>query len=518
MALEAPCHEMRAVLGAGALYVLACREGVAHGRKQEIAVADPISRLVLESGVNVGFAKVSFTDSGRGMKGRPGRAERFTVHDDLNARAMFVSGVGGSFCLLSLDHACLEKSQVVAIKQRIAGETGLDPRHIVTFCSHTHSDFDYWDEDVLTNRLTQAVCKARDNVRPTEVGYGETDVGTGVNVNRRVILPNGHGAFCIMYNTNCTFEGNRLDCTGSVRGQYEALGADWDQLGIREPIYADGPTDTTLNAIVFREPGGKALGSFVRFSAHACVVSPRHEHIGNVISADYVGYLTGQVERRLGGVCLFGNGPCGNLRVLYRENTFAEAERIGTLLARRALQATDRMSFRPLAQAEIRHKQVSLPVTAAFPQSIEEAERRLAAVKDEIEKGKSENRDVREIKGLYHHQSFLASKLRLLKGGARNEAFLKECLSGWLTRSIHCVLLGDVALAALPGEVFTQIGRRIRDEARRERFFVASLANGFMPYLPCGDEYETGAYEVKESVLEAGADETLVREVLTLCS
>lgn len=330
-------------------------------------MSDTSEALVLKGDLRVGFGKVAFTDAGKAMRRGRGPAEGFIVHDDLDARALFVAGDAGSFCLISLDRSGVEKSEVLAMKDRIAAEVGLHPARIVTFCSHTHSDFDEWDTPLFHQRVTEAAAKAKAAAAPAQVAYLAVDVGPGVNFNRRVILPDGHGAFCIMYHAGCSIEGGRVDCTGNIREQYESVGADWDTLGLPEPIYADGPVDRILNGILFRRPGGQMLGGFVRFAAHSCVVSPRHRHIGNKASADYVGYLTRGVESRLGGVCLFGNGPCGNIRIMYRENTFHEAKRIGTLLAGKVVEAAGDADFAPLKKAEIRHKQIELPIISSFP-------------------------------------------------------------------------------------------------------------------------------------------------------
>jgi hypothetical protein len=71
----------------------------------------------------VGFAKVAFTSSGLGMRGRPGRPPGFTVHDDLFARAMVVESPTGVFAVLAADHMVNTSEQLAtAIKEAKPGD------------------------------------------------------------------------------------------------------------------------------------------------------------------------------------------------------------------------------------------------------------------------------------------------------------------------------------------------------------------------------------------------------------
>jgi len=76
--------------------------------------------------------------------------------------------------------------------------------------------------------------------------------------------------------------------------------------------------------------------------------------------------------------------------------------------------------------------------------------------------------------------------------------------------------VGTVAFVGLGGEVFNEIGRAIKTASPFAPTFVITHCNGAAGYLPVGQAYDQGGYEVQTSRFAAGADQMVVREVATL--
>jgi hypothetical protein len=60
---------------------------------------------------------------------------------------------------------------------------------------------------------------------------------------------------------------------------------------------------------------------------------------------------------------------------------------------------------------------------------------------------------------------------------------------------VQVVRLGDVAVVALPVELFTAFGRSLKARSPFADTFIATLANGWLGYAPTADAFGLGGYE-----------------------
>ena len=84
---------------------------------------------------------------------------------------------------------------------------------------------------------------------------------------------------------------------------------------------------------------------------------------------------------------------------------------------------------------------------------------------------------------------------------------------------IQAMLLGDVAMVAVPAEFFTQLGLDIKERSPFKKTFVAELSNDWIGYLPDLEAHRLGGYQVwtgYHSYCEPGTGERMVDEVLQL--
>ncbi len=70
--------------------------------------------------------------------------------------------------------------------------------------------------------------------------------------------------------------------------------------------------------------------------------------------------------------------------------------------------------------------------------------------------------------------------------------------------------IGEIVFAGLPGEPFTEIGRRIEACSPFKATLVCCLTNGGDTYFPTSSAYDEGGYEARTSFLKKGADDVLV--------
>ena len=73
---------------------------------------------------------------------------------------------------------------------------------------------------------------------------------------------------------------------------------------------------------------------------------------------------------------------------------------------------------------------------------------------------------------------------------------------------LQTIRIGDVAIAAIPCEVFVEIGLALKQQSPFKPTFTISLANGCNGYLPTVEQHKLGGYETwraQSSYLEVEA-------------
>jgi hypothetical protein len=78
--------------------------------------------------------------------------------------------------------------------------------------------------------------------------------------------------------------------------------------------------------------------------------------------------------------------------------------------------------------------------------------------------------------------------------------------------------IGDLGVAAIPFEVFTEIGLDIKARSPFKSSFTIELANGSYGYLPTPEQHKLGGYEtwLGTNKVETLASRKIVSEILNL--
>jgi hypothetical protein len=79
--------------------------------------------------------------------------------------------------------------------------------------------------------------------------------------------------------------------------------------------------------------------------------------------------------------------------------------------------------------------------------------------------------------------------------------------------------LGDLAITAIPCEVFVEIGLEIKEKSPFKPTFTTSLANGYNGYLPTPEHHKLGGYETwraRSSYLEVDASDKVTEMIFEL--
>jgi len=190
-----------------------------------------------------------------------------------------------------------------------------------------------------------------------------------------------------------------------------------------------------------------------------------------------------------------GAGGDISTRHTRRRQDFAELDRLGASLAEQALAALDHVEEVRLSPPCIQQRVIDLPPRA--PRSPEQ----LQALRGPLDR----EREAALQAGDAGRARTLETALQGVDAGAR-------LTSGAGRESIEALVavasLGEVAVAAIPGELYYPLGSQLR-QAHRGHAMVLAYTNGYIGYIPTRDAYDAIDYEVLMSPLAPGAGEVL---------
>jgi len=243
-----------------------------------------------------------------------------------------------------------------------------------------------------------------------------------------------------------------------------------------------GPFDPELPVIAFRKDDGSLEALLFSHSTHN--IGTRRK---DACSPGFYGLAAQELEEELGGTVLFLPGAFGSTHNL-------------TLPA-------DEMILR---------------IKSAVKEALSEARRReiskIASVKWEFEYRVRMFDEEKEENAVSYY-----CKKRLSDPESTIEVFRKmrrellrhrgEKRKSWL----QVILLGDIALVGVPGELFTRLGVKIKRLSPFRHTYIISLANDYIGYIPDEQSFDLGGYQVwtgLHSFVEKGTGEAVVENIV----
>lgn len=422
--------------------------------------------------VHLGVARIDITPPvGIPMVGFAGREGATETHDPLTATALgWVTGETRAV-LICLDLLGLRAETVAEFRQVVAASTLVDPAHVVLACAHNHygpavdrntevAQVPAYREN-LKHLLAGVARQALDRARPARagIGWGASDIG----INRRERRADGQ----IILGQNPT-----------------------------------GPVDRQVGVARFDDAEGRPLATLVNFACHPVCQGGQMQ----ALSADYPGRVREVVESLTGAPCLFLQGACGNINPVLMVHAYEPARTLGTRLGCEVVRVWEAISSRDIDRGDLARRTLDLP---RYRYGSADQAARLQA---ELERQVAELSRPDASPG----QRWWA-ELRLER--------IKEAVGSWQTgkplvpveAEVQAWRLGDLALVTTPGEVFCEIGTRVKERSPLGNTFFAGYSNGYMGYVPVRTAYDEGGYEVSHACqVDPEAGELLEQAALGL--
>ncbi len=408
------------------------------------------------------------------------------INDELYVRS-FVMDDGATTLSISLVDSCMVERPIIdAAKERASAATGITTTNMLVAATHSHSAgtcatiFQSKPDPEFTTfvsrRIADGITRAWQNRVPARIGWASGSVPDEV-FNRRWYVQEGK------VGTN-------------PFGKIDTIQTNPASDTIIKPA---GPTDSEVAFIALETIDGKPLGLLANYSLH---------YVGAVAgaSADYFGLFSKRIAELLNPtgsdgtfVAAMSNGTSGDINNINFPNRggkralFEQITVVGNKVAAEVHRAYGDVVFQDWVPLAAVQKEVSLGVRKPTPEEVTEAKDILAAAEGRALKG------LREI--------YANCTVDLADYPDREDLVLQA------------LQIGDLGIAAIPCEVFVEIGLAIKDQTPFGSSFTISLANGYNGYLPTEAQHALGGYETwraKSSHLEVTAANVIQATVLDL--
>ncbi len=409
------------------------------------------------------------------------------VTDPMHARSLAISD-GKTELILCVVDACMIPREICEEAKAIAAKaTGVPKSHLLISATHSHScatmvgvfqsdpDPAYLAE--VPARIAQSLIQAHANLEPAELAWNKDNDRTQV-FNRRWFVKTGES-----YENPFDSKGDRAWMNPGYNNGKVTLPA--------------GPVDPEVSILAARaKVGGRPIAVLANYSLH---------YVGGLpaISADYYGAFARELAQRLNAsdgrykgkpafVGIMSNGTSGNINnVNYAAAPGpkrAPGEQINTVaksVGDAAMRAWEKLTWKadvPLASAE---RDLSLGVRKATPAELERAQKLVDTTR------RDKDGQFSERKAIY-----------------AREALLLDKFPDQVPVKLQAHRIGALTIAAIPCEVFVEIGLDLKATKVLGSHFTISLANGYNGYLPTPEHHQFGGYETwraRSSYLEVDA-------------
>jgi neutral ceramidase len=457
---------------------------------QPEAVAEPSQK---NRGLRAGAAASNITPPlGVSINGYFNDRTAAYIHDELHARCLVLDDGQTRLAIVVCDSCMIPRETLDAAKRRIQQKSGLAADHILISSTHTHtaptsaavfqSEPNKEYSQFLTARIADGVARAIHNLAPAKIAWGAGNLPDQV-FNRRWKMKPG------------TIPPNPLGGTNDLVKMNPAIGSP----DLIEPA---GPTDPQVSVLSVQSPEGRPIALLANYSLHYVGTSQ-----ANDISADYFGAFADRIQQLLGAdrldppfVALLSNGTSGNINNIdFRvkpppKGPYEQIHFVADLVAREAQRVCQTLHYH---QDEVRlgvqQTEIKLGVRLPSKEDVSRAEAILAKVN---------GRSLRTGEECY----------------ARETVLMKNYPPA-VPLIIQALRIGDLAIAAIPCEVFAETGLAIKRQSPFKQTFTIELANGCSGYIPTPEQHRLGGYETwraRSSFLEVEAAPKILDTLMTL--
>lgn len=384
------------------------------------------------------------------------------VHDELHARALVLDDGDTRFALVVCDSSGISASICEKAREFIAANKAIQipPENVMISATHTHSGPNANAKnyrDFLARRIADSVQRAISNLRPAKIGWGSVDEPSELfnrrwYVNDSALLKNPFGGVdTVVMNPS---------------------------RGSKSLVKPAGPIDPEVSFLSVQSLEGKPVALLANYSLHYVGGAAEGE-----ISADYFGMFADRIGELLGAdpgfpafVGIMCNGTSGDVnnsdrrKKSQRRAAYEKMKEVAEKIAQGVAKAHQDITFHNWVPLGAASRKLSLKPRKADKNMQEYAAKILAHPDD--------------VSGYPRYALKYAAYVERMGLGDYRVPDL-----------VQVFRIGDLGIATIPYETFTETGLRIKKESPFQDSFTIELANGAGGYLPTPAQHQLGGYE-----------------------
>jgi len=387
------------------------------------------------------------------------------VHDDLHASALVFDDGQNRVALVSCELVHVTRDAVEDARRKIEKKWGIPASHVLISATHSHTGPDLSNAEytrMLGTWIADSVTTAEGRKCPARL-YSAVEKEGSIAHYRRYLMKDG------------TVRTNPWIVPGAP--------PDFVNPDVVRPM---GTPDPDVGVLYAEDETRAPLVTWVNYAMHQDTVG------GTWISADYAYYM-GRFLSKIKGPdmpTVFTIGAAGNINHYDIRRPGPQrgpdmAGRLGEVLGSAVTKAFTHME--PVSNPRVRaiSQTIELPLASVTPQAVEESRKILAQPPPPNIDFTIERVNAAKVMGVYKRTGRPVSA------------------------EIQVLAVGPVAFVGVPGELFVELGRKIKEASPFRRTFIVELANDSIGYIPTAEAYAQGSYEPTSTRLAPGAGEKI---------
>ncbi|GIW82749.1 MAG: hypothetical protein KatS3mg105_4556 [Gemmatales bacterium] len=416
-----------------------------------------------------------------GMRDRTAKGS----HDPLHARCLVLDDGDMRIAIAVVDSCMIPRDILDRAKKLASATTKIPTDRMLISATHTHtaptvggvfqSEPDKKYQKALAELIARGIAVANSRLKPARVGWG---VGKNPNqvfnrrwfVKNRELILNPFGELTDLVRMNPPAGNEQLD----------------------RPA---GPIDPDVSVLAVQSKEGKPLALLANYSLHYVGGIPP-----NQVSADYFGEFARVIAKKLNAdedfVGIMSNGTSGDINNINfrerrkRQDPFVQVRIVAEDVAKTAFDVYQKIPFRDHVKLDMVEREIELGVRKG-------TEAELKRARDILEKA-----GARVLEEIYARETVLLDKYP-------DNVKLK----------LQAIRIGDLAITAIPCEVFVEIGLELKKKSPFKHTFTIELANGYNGYLPTPEQHKLKGYETwraRSSYLKEDSSPKIVANLLEM--
>ncbi len=415
------------------------------------------------------------------------------IHDQLYARCFVLDDGSTRIALVVADSLYISREVLDEAKRQASKATGLPTDRMLTSSTHTHSSVSArWPspfkpkkelteyQKFVAHRIADGIRCAIYNLQPARIAWGTVDQPDHVFCRRWLMKP-GTKLF------NPFGEPDRAKMNPGHRP---------------ELLKPAGPIDPQIAFLALQREDGRPLGLLANYSLHYVGgTGPKH------VSADYFGMFADRIQQLLQAdrldppfVAAMSNGTSGNINNInyakprVRKKHYEQMRFVAHQCAEAVYRQYRNLAWHDRVPLGMRQRELTLAVRKPTAEQLARCKKLLAEPK---------RRDK-----FPHERTYAYRAIELQESPDTVRIILQA------------VRIGDVGIAAIPFETFTETGLELKARSPLKPTFTMELANGGYGYLPTPEQHKLGGYEtwLGTSKVEVQASTKITSNLLEMFS